>query len=273
MDETVLDVVPDRESDAVKGDSGHVLVVGGSRRYTNTPAIVALGALRSGTDLVTVAAPDHSARIAPTFALNTVTEPLDGPALAPGHVDTVIELAERADCVAIGPGLGRADGTAEAVRSLLAELDAPAVVDADAIHAVADDPDVLDPDTVVTPHAGEFAALTGEELSDDVDRRRETVAAAARALGCTVLAKGPVDVISGGDRTVTNATGNPYMTRGGTGDTLTGITAALRAVDVAPVDAAHVAAHLNGAAGDAALAAQGAGFLLEELLAHLSEMM
>lgn len=273
MPDDPLEILPERARDAVKGDAGHVLVVGGSARYTNTPAIVGTAALRAGTDLVTLAAPGRSADASATFALNLVSEPLDGDAFRPAHLDAVLELADRADVLAVGPGLGRRDRTRQAVRELLDATDLPAVVDADAIHAVADHHDLLKPGTVVTPHAREFETLTGTDPGADQEDRRAAVESAAADLGCTVLLKGAIDVISDGDRTATNGTGNPTMTRGGTGDALTGITAAIRAMGVDAFDAARAAAILNGAAGDEALAADGPGYLLEDLLRHLSTLL
>ncbi|MDY6766419.1 MAG: NAD(P)H-hydrate dehydratase [Candidatus Nanohaloarchaea archaeon] len=251
--------LPERSENSVKGDFGHVLVVGGSRRYTNTPAIVGTAALRTGVDLVTVAAPERSADITASYALNTVTTPLPGDAFRSQHVDRVLDTTA-ADCLAVGPGLGRHQPVQEAVVELLERWDGPAVVDADAIHAAADTPAVL-ADTVVTPHTGEFESLTGETVSPDTAERRTAVEQTASAYSCTVLLKGAVDVISDGERTTAVEAGNPYMTRGGTGDTLTGITAGLIAQGRGGFDAAVDAAAVNGAAGDSAL---------KELLAHVS---
>lgn len=265
--------LPERAENAVKGDYGRVLVVGGSRTYTNTPAIVALGALRAGVDLVTVAAPGRSARIAPTFALNVVSEPLDGPHLAPDHVDTVLETAEDADCLAIGPGLGPAEETRDAVSAILDGYSGPAVVDADALHTAAKDPWVLGEETILTPHAAEFERIGGVQPGESLEERRKLVQEAAAELGCTVLLKGSTDIISDGTEVVVNATGTPYMTRGGTGDILTGIIAALRAQQVDPLPAAATAAEVNGIAGERALERSGPGFLLEEMAAAVSHVL
>lgn len=273
MDETILDtVLLDRPRDAVKGDFGDILVVGGSHRYTNTPAIVAGGALRTGADLVRVAAPERSADATATFALNLITTPLDGHRLRPGNVDAVLDAAAGVDCLAVGPGLGRADATLEAVRDLLGARDVPAVVDADALRALPDHADSVGSGDVLTPHAGEFAVLTGEEIGGAVEDRKETVRAAAAEFGCTVLLKGPVDVVSDGDRVETNGTGNPYMTRGGTGDVLTGVAAALLAQGNDPVDAAGAAAYINGSAGDTVAMEKGRGFTLEEHLEAVADV-
>ncbi len=255
-----------READGHKGDNGCVLVVGGSARHVNTPGIVAGGALRVGVDTVTVAAPAAAAAASAAFHLNTMVRRLGGDRLQRGHVDTVLDVD--ADCVVIGPGLGRADVTREAVRAVLDGVDA-AVVDADALHAIADRPSLLPDRCVLTPHAGEFAALTGEEPGDG-DDRAAAVRAAADRYGCTVLLKGPVDVVSDGAETVQNETGTPQMTRGGTGDVLAGIVAGFVAQGTDAVDAAAAAAYVNGRAGEDAAAMYGDGFLLEEMLSQVS---
>ncbi len=259
-------ILPEREENSVKGDNGRVLVVGGSRRFTNTPAIVALGALRTGVDLVTVAAPERTARIAPTFALNTVSEPLDGDVLGPDHVDSVVAQAETADCLVIGPGLGDDEETREAVSAVLDGYKGSVVLDADGLHAASRDPWVLDEQTVLTPHAEEFKLVAGVHPGEETAERKEAVEEAAAELGCTILLKGPDDVISDGGDAVVSTTGNPYMTRGGTGDILAGIVAGLMAQDTQPFQAAVTGAEVNGAAGDRALDRHGPGFLLEEMI-------
>ncbi|MFB6076851.1 MAG: NAD(P)H-hydrate dehydratase [Candidatus Nanohaloarchaea archaeon] len=271
MVDDILAALSDRARTAVKGDHGHVLVVGGSHRYTNTPAIVALGALRTGIDLVTVAAPERSARVVPTFALNIVSKPLPGDHLGTGHVDTVTDLAETVDVIAIGPGLGRTEGTAAAVRDILAS-GIPAVIDADAIPAVASHPGRCE-GNILTPHAGEFETLTGVHPGDDTGDREDAVTAAAAERDCTVLLKGPTDVISDGDRTATVTAGTPAMTRGGTGDVLTGIAAAVLARTGDPFDSARAAASLNGTAGEEAQTVHGDGFLIEEMIDSISQVL
>lgn len=259
-------VFPDRETDAVKGDHGRVLVVGGATSYPNTPGIVALAALRTGVDIVRVAAPELAARRATETALNIMQEPLLGDELQRKHVDTVLDAADRSDVIVIGNGVGRAKASMAAVREIVDETDIPVVVDADGIHAVADDTSVLPAESVMTPHGGEFKALTGDHPPRRVADRRQVVRDVAEELGCTVLLKGATDIVADGDRVETVAAGNPSMTRGGTGDTLAGLTAAFIALWNEPYTAAGAAAELNGTAGDRALEQYGEGYLLEELL-------
>ncbi len=270
MEGQPLDLLPERSSDAAKGDAGYVAVVSGNRRYTNTPAIVALGALRAGADLAKVASPETAADITASHALNIVAEPLEGERLEPGHVEKVLKVVEESDCLAIGPGLGADDGTMEAVKKILSEREIPAVVDADAIQAVGDDHDLVGEQDVLTPHRGEFEALTGSELPQELAERESAVENAAEELETTVVLKGPTDYIASPDQLALNTVGNRYMARGGTGDILTGITAAFLARGMEAFDAARAAAYLNGVAGEAALTEHGEGFLLEEMLEHVS---
>lgn len=254
-----------------KGDHGTVLVVGGSAAYRNTPGIVAVAALRSGCDIVQIAAPEPSLRNASTFAMNITTTGLAGDRLNERHVDTILAAAEEVDCAVIGPGLGRDEETQAAVHTYLSSTETPTVVDADALHVVAEH-DVDLQDCVLTPHDGEFTAMTGNDISYNLEERKAVVTEYADEQDCTVLLKGPTDVISDGETVLTSDTGNPYMTRGGTGDVLSGITAALIAQEHPLIDAAHTAARINGIAGDHAVEEHGRGFLLDEHLYIVSHV-
>lgn len=265
IDASILDeAVPDRADDAHKGDHGRLLVVGGAHRFTNTPGIVALGALRTGIDLVDVAAPERAADTTAGFALNLLTAPLNGETLGTEHVDALLDREQYADAVVIGPGLMAGAGTLEAVERFLTERSVPAVVDADALRVAGSD--VFSAGDVLTPHSREFERLTGSAPAKRMEDRVEAVRSAADRLGCTIVLKGPTDVVSDGNRTATNATGNPSMTRGGTGDVLAGVTGALLARGIEGYMAARAAAYVTGAAGDRVLSEVGEGYLLEELL-------
>ncbi|TLZ88827.1 MAG: NAD(P)H-hydrate dehydratase [Methanobacteriota archaeon] len=165
----------------------------------------------------------------------------------------IIELTPRVDAVAIGPGLGDASGTLEAIREAVRGIPLPMVLDADAIKAVAADPKCLvGKKAVLTPHSREFQLLSGKALPNAPEERAEMVRETAKALGVTILLKGHVDIVTDGVRLKFNYTGNPGMTAGGTGDVLCGLTAGLIAKGMAPYDAARLAAFTNGAAGDLA---------------------
>jgi hydroxyethylthiazole kinase-like uncharacterized protein yjeF len=256
-----------------KGDNGRVLVVGGGP-YAGAPALAALAALRVGADLAHVAAPEPVARTIASFSMDLIVRPLEGTRLQPSSVDECLRMAADADVVLVGPGLGRAKETLEAVRQLVAECKAMLVVDADAIEAVGRQHGLLaGKAAIVTPHAGEFEALTGEKLGEEMGARRARVAALAKSSGAAILQKGPVDVISDGRRTRESRTGNDAMTVGGTGDVLAGLCAGLMAKGAPPFEAACLAAWLNGTAGDEAFAEMSYGLLASDVLGRVPSVL
>jgi len=254
----------DRQPASHKGAHGEVLVVGGGP-YTGAPALAAQAALRAGADLVRVACPREVADQVQGYSESLIVRPFDGECLEPHHVDRLAALTTDQDTLVVGPGLGDGEPTLAAVRALLGVLDGTAVVDADALQVV---PDVeTDASLVCTPHQGELAGMGGPRR-EDWRERRDAVASFAADLGVTLLVKGRYDVVSNGDRTRVNRTGNPGMTVGGTGDVLAGVTGAL-AARLAPLDAAAVGAYATGRAGD--LATAGDTLLATDLLGTLPE--
>ncbi|WP_268238679.1 NAD(P)H-hydrate dehydratase [Halarchaeum nitratireducens] len=254
----------ERDPQAHKGDFGRVMVIGGGP-YTGAPALCAQAALRAGADLAYVACPDAIADTVQGYAEDLIVESYEGERLRPRDVDVLLAAAADRDVVVIGPGLGGADDTLDAVRDFLAGYEGTAVVDADALQVV---PDVdTDATLVCTPHQGELATMGGPRV-DDWEERAALVAEFAAELDVTLLVKGAYDVISDGDVTRANRTGNPGMTVGGTGDVLAGITGAMASTR-APVQAAAIAAYANGSAGDAVVDERGYGLLASDLLGEI----
>jgi NAD(P)H-hydrate epimerase len=251
----------DRDPASHKGDNGEVLIVGGGP-YTGAPALAGQSALRGGTDLVRVACPEPVAREVQGYSENLIVLPYEGDRLAPDHVDWLADRADAHDTLVLGPGLGDAEETLDAVAELLGRFDGTAVVDADALQVV---PEVdTDADLLCTPHQGELLGMGGE-TSEDWRERTGLVESFAAELGVTLLVKGRYDVVSDGDRTRVGRTGNPGMTVGGTGDVLAGLTGALACVQ-APLDAAALGAYANGAAGDRVVDERGNGLVATDLL-------
>jgi hydroxyethylthiazole kinase-like uncharacterized protein yjeF len=247
-----------------KGDFGSVLVVGGGP-YTGAPALSAQATLRAGADLAYVACPETVAREVQGYSENLIVESLPGDHLASPHVSDLLSRAEEVDCVVFGPGLGDHDATLEAVAEFLDAYAGTAVVDADALQVV---PDVeTDATLVCTPHQGELRKMGGE-TADSWRERAGLVAEFAEELGHTLLVKGAYDVVSDGETTRVNRTGNPGMTVGGTGDVLAGVAGALACV-LAPRNAAAVAAYVNGRAGDIVVDEQGYGLTATDLFEAL----
>lgn len=250
----LLRVVFPRRSDEVhKGHFGRLLVVAGSEVYTGSACFVSMAAYRAGCDMVYVAAPERAADVAAGFSPMVMTKALEGGFLSRGHVAEVLEFSRRvrATAVVVGPGLGRGKKTRRAVVELVAGLDLPTVVDADAVRALSGKPSAVEgKEVVLTPHADEFRELTGKALGSDVKERVPAVAEAALSWGQVFLVKGNIDVIASPSRVVANRTGTPFMTKGGFGDTLAGLLGAFVARNVNVFTAAYV----NGKAGELAAA-------------------
>lgn len=237
-----LKLLGKRSADSRKGDSGRILVLGGGP-YTGAPALTALAALRAGADIATIATPSSASRTIAGFSPNLIVRELSGDHLSLSDVDYVKELASKHDVVALGMGLGRDPETRDALLQIIPCCQ-KAVIDADAL--LAD----LPLKGIVTPHAGEFRRISSLELAGRSYKENiDAVASYAREKGLVVLLKGRIDLITDGHSVRGNATGNPGMTVGGTGDVLAGVTAAFFARTTA-MRAAAAAAFVNGRAGD-----------------------
>ena len=238
--------------DSHKGENGRVLIIGGGP-YTGAPALAGLGAFGIKVDLVHIATPARSYLPIASYSPNFIVHRLGGKVLTREEVPVLKELLKRADAVLVGPGLGDATETMEAVRNFVRGCDKPLVIDADAIGAVAQDLTVLrGKQGVITPHAGEFAKLSGKRPPQDYQARMAPAMDLASTTGMTILLKGRIDVIADAGRAKLNRTGNPGMSVGGTGDVLAGEVVGLMSRGVEPFEAARIAAFINGIAGDLA---------------------
>jgi len=251
----------DEEKYFRKYDAGLVLVIGGGDFYSGSPALSAMAAFRAGADMVRVIAPKRAADIIASFSPDLAAYPLDGTMLQKKHLSTLIAMTESAKTVSrgnvavvIGGGVGRSEEVQETILEYLSSIDIPVVIDADAIHAIAKNPEVISKKRfLITPHTFEFFILTKKEVYKLKEKEKiEMVKQEAKRLATTILLKGKSDVISNGKELVLNNTGTPYMSVGGTGDTLAGICGALLARGVDPLEAGSMAAFINGKAGELA---------------------
>jgi hydroxyethylthiazole kinase-like uncharacterized protein yjeF len=261
--ERMREIVPVRPADSHKGDFGRVLIVAGSTGRTGAAHLSAVGALRSGAGLVTVATPRSCLATVASMGPEYMTEPLEETVSGTvdfGAVERILEM--NADVIAVGPGLGQAPGTAAFVQALLERTGVPLVLDADALNAFAGDPDRLmgrdEVGVVITPHPGEMARLlntTTEDVQRDRLRHAREFALSHRV---HVVLKGHRTIVAAPDgRTFVNLTGNSGMATGGTGDLLTGMIAAWFAQLLDAEAACTLAVYLHGSAGDLAEADEG----------------
>jgi len=239
----ILSAVPRRSPEDNKYTAGHVVVVGGSPGMTGAPCLSALAALRADAGYVALAGPKSAIPVFEHWVLEAVKRSLpedDEGLLTADAADEVLDLVGKGGALAIGPGLGRSEGTKELVRHVLGEAEVPAVVDGDALHEL--EPADWPAPRVLTPHSGELARLLDVE-SDWVDAHR--LAALDRAIerfACIVLLKGAGTLVGEPGVGAIVCGGDPALATAGTGDVLTGIVAAFLAKGVEPRLAAAAAA-------------------------------
>lgn len=254
---------PIPEDGSHKGDNGRLLVIGGGP-YHGAPAMSAMAALRTGTDLVTLAVPDSCYHETASFSPVFVMKRLSGDVFCGKHVEELLKASESADAVLIGPGLGRNPDTEKAVREFVSACRKPMVVDADGLNSVG--PGFVFPhkEVVLTPHHGEFMRLGG---------RDEDVRELASRVGCTVLLKGSEDRISDGIRMKYNGTGCSGMTGAGTGDVLAGIVAGLLSKGASAFDSACLGAYISGKAGSSAFSKMSYGMVATDVIDRIPRVL
>ena len=245
-----LTLLPARGKKAHKGAGGEVLVIGGGP-YQGAPYLAGLGALRAGADIVRIASPVFEP------IPDLIYERLEGKRIGTEHTERLIALAERADVVVCGNGIGT---ESHAVVEAIAPHCKKAVFDADALRLPL--PSARG-ETIYAPHAGEFARITGARLPEDTIGRAQTAKKAG--INGTIILKGHIDIITDGIRVRFNRTGDPAMTVGGTGDVLAGIAGALFC-RLPAFEAACIAAYVNGRAGSTVVAERGGGILASDIV-------
>lgn len=259
---TQLPHPPGRPDDAHKGTFGRALIIGGSRGMSGAACLAGLGALRGGAGLVFLAVPQGIVPIVAAVEPSYLTIPLpedDHGRLSREAQLQLMDEIPKSTAVAVGPGWGRSDDLTDLMRWLYNSVEQPMVIDADGLNALARMPELLPhhPEAsarLLTPHPGEFARLIGSDTKT-VQRNRENLAAEFAAKHNIVLVlKGHRTIITDGQRLAVNTTGNSGLATGGTGDVQTGLTTALLAQGMPPFDAAQLATHLHGLAGDLAAA-------------------
>ncbi len=221
--------LPARDPLSHKGDHGKVFIAGGHVGYTGAPSLCAKAALRSGAGLVYLAVPESIYDI--TAVKNDEAMPSPYPdsfgGFAASAEDVALEKLSACDVGAIGPGIGRDAGTMDFVREIISKSTVPLVLDADALYAVSRDPDLLKKVSVplvLTPHEGEFRRLQPEFSGDRIKSARDFAA----EYGCVLVLKGHRTLAAFPDGEVyLSPCGNPGMAKGGSGDVLTGIIAAM----------------------------------------------
>lgn len=255
--------LPVRPKDSHKGTFGTVVIIAGSVGMSGAAVLSGTGALRAGAGLVHVACP---LPIQPVVAMGhpcylTLGLPVEADGyLVPMAGEMLDPLLAQAKTVAIGPGLGRNANVTALLDHVLHQFEGQVIVDADglyALHELIQHGRLKDRrlPLLCTPHPGEFAMMTGLETKIIQGDRKQQAVRYANEHKVIMVLKGQGTIVTDGQRIFTNNTGNAGMAKGGSGDVLTGVIAALSAQGMPALEAAQVAVHVHGIAGDLASAA------------------
>lgn len=229
-----------------KGDYGRVLIVAGSKGFTGSAYISTEAAVRTGAGLVTLGCSEDIADIMAA----KITEAM---IVATGEEDRFNKIVKNSNAIAIGPGMGNNEKTFRLVSKIIREAKCPVVIDADGLNAIKDNLDILKQSKnkiILTPHIGEMAKLTGLTIDNIKENRIDVAKNFAKEYDVILLLKGYNTIITDGDCTMINSTGNSSMASGGMGDCLTGMVAAFLGQGYSPLQATYIAAYIHGLCGE-----------------------
>jgi NAD(P)H-hydrate epimerase len=254
--EYVQSLLPQRDRDINKGDCGRVLITGGCTGMTGAVVLCAEAALRTGSGLVTVAVPQSLNLVFEVKLTEAMSLPLDcdGGAIC-GSSDKALDFASKCDALAIGPGMGTADCTAEFFEEFIKKSRAPVIIDADGLNLLSKNSALfpyIKGRAVLTPHPGEMSRLMGLSITEINNNRKAAAQDFAKKSGAVVVLKGMNTIVTNGNKTLVCDKGNPGMATGGSGDCLTGIILSLAGQGRDLFDAACGGVYLHALAGDIA---------------------
>ncbi len=248
-----------RAVDAHKGIFGKVAVIAGSFGMSGAAALAGRAALRSGAGLVRVAVPRSIlpivAAIEPAFTTVPLADDSAG-RISSKAINAILDVVSENDCVAFGPGVGVTASLHNVTQMLIEQKALRLIIDADGLNNLSIIPDWHEKrkaNAVLTPHPGEMKRLWSGLMREDMPAERtEQAATFARHTGTVIVLKGAGTVVTDGERTYTNKTGNPGMATAGSGDVLTGVITALAGQGLDNFDAAVLGVYIHGLAGDIA---------------------
>jgi NAD(P)H-hydrate epimerase len=263
IDAAVLALAPRRGPRSTKFSSGQVAIAGGSRGLTGAVRMTSLAAIRAGAGYATVAVPadlELVFELSQPEVMSVGCRGGDG-CLVPASEKAVLRTFERAAAGVLGPGLGKDPGSFELARTAAGKIEAPLLIDADGLNAFAERLGELrarPAPTILTPHAGELGRLLGRDSAEVEAHRIASAREAAREAGAVVVLKGDDTIVTDGDRLAVNAISAPALATAGSGDVLSGVTAAFLARGLEPFAAACAAVIAHARAGLNATARVGA---------------
>ncbi|SHI74713.1 NAD(P)H-hydrate epimerase [Dethiosulfatibacter aminovorans DSM 17477] len=246
-----------RKKDTHKGDYGRIGVLGGKKGMSGAVYMAGQSALKSGSGLVHVLAPEVLHNILAVKFNEVIIEELDFSKdfLSCDDYKNIEKKISEYDSLCIGPGIGRDESTVKLICEVIKMTDVPIVLDADGLNCISENLEVLESrngDIIVTPHPGEMSRLTGYSISHINENRVEVAREFSLKYGAVTVLKGHNTVVANGDDVYINKTGNPGMATAGSGDVLTGIIGSLVGQGFGLMDSAKLGVYLHGLAGDMA---------------------
>lgn len=249
----VMDTIPGLSSEMHKGTAGHVLVIGGSPGLTGAPMLAAKAALRSGAGLTTIGCPDRLVDTIKAGNVDVMIMPIGkSDRWSVKSTEAILNDIGRFDSVVLGPGLGRGGKTVDFLKSFVADCPSPLVLDADALHGVAQCQNLLASlveTTILTPHPGEMATLLNVSNKEIQADRLGAITELAKRTNATVILKGAGTLIANKDMTCLSPFSEPNLAVGGSGDVLSGVIGSLLARGMAPMNAACLGVYWHGLTG------------------------
>jgi ADP-dependent NAD(P)H-hydrate dehydratase / NAD(P)H-hydrate epimerase len=257
IDPAVLDLAPRRGAQSTKFSSGQVTIAGGSRGLTGAVRMSSTAAIRTGAGYATVAVPADLEPVFEAAEVEVMSRGIPGPEgrLGTPGIEALLAAYEKVAAGVFGPGLGRDEDSLALARAVVPRIEAPLVVDADGLNAFAGSLAYLasrEEPTVLTPHAGELGRLLKRESSKINEHRLAAATEAASRSGAVVVLKGDDTIVTDGERVAVNAVAAPALATAGSGDVLSGMTAALLARGMEPFEAACAAVIAHARAGQEA---------------------
>jgi NAD(P)H-hydrate epimerase len=271
--------LPERLTEAYKGSTGDVLFIAGAANYYGAPYFASMSFLKSGGGYARLAAPRCVIPVVAKRGREIVYLPQEETAagsIAFKNKRELLEIAAKVDMVVIGPGLSLQEETVNLVKELAAAIKIPLLIDGDGLTAIAGSPEILSrrrAATILTPHLGEMARLTGMPAAE-ISRDKITVLRkTAEKLKSTIILKGAHSLVGASDGNIyINLSGNAGMATAGSGDVLTGCIAAMYGMGLKPDEAARKGVFLHGYAGDLAAAKKGAdGITAKDIMEYLPQ--
>lgn len=274
IDEELCNSLLKRDRTGYKTQYGKIAIVGGSRGMVGAVCMACEAALRAGAGLVYAVVPksiESVVQIKLTEAMVIGIEDGGTGKFSEKYANEVINAVKNCDCVAIGPGLGRSENMTEWLEKVVNSIDCPLVLDADALFALSKKMSILKANGIfnesvfykkeefikkskfiLTPHEMEMSRISGVEINELRKDRENSALNFAKKYDCIVVLKGSGTIVTDGNKIYINKTGNPGMATAGSGDVLTGITAALTGFGYAPLLASRLAVYIHGLSGDIA---------------------